>query len=71
MTGFLNTVTSNFTNPMNRMTAAMKDLGYAAVPLGEPYELPAASAPGSGGAGADGIDIAAQEVLIEPLMRIE
>jgi leishmanolysin len=75
MTGFLNTVSANFINPMSRMTAAsMKDLGYAAVPLGEPYELPAASATAQssgGGAGADGIDIAAQEVLIEPLMRVE
>jgi len=74
MTGFLNTTSSNFINPMSRMTAAaMGDLGYKTVPLGEPYELPAPTltAQGSGRAPGEGINIAAQEVLIEPLMRIE
>jgi len=41
MTGFINGATSNFANPLSRMTsAAMKDLGYKAVPLGEVYRLP-------------------------------
>ena len=77
MTGFLNGASSNFVNPMSRMTsAAMRDLGYQTVPLGEPYALPGTGAAAqrfaSQGAGAsDGVDIGAGEVILEPLMRIE
>lgn len=82
MTGFINGRSSNFINPLSRMTsAAMKDLGYKAVPLGEAYELPTGTVTDpcpvpsptatAAVAEADGIDIGAREILIEPVMRVE
>ena len=74
MTGFLNLGE----NPLSRITAgSMRDLGYGAVPVGERYDLPRgtpgvdpnatpepdtlAPAPGTG------INIAAREILLEPI----
>ncbi len=79
MTGFLNGASSNFVNPLSRMTsAAMRDLGYQAVPLGERYNLqasplpdPCAAPPPTVTAEADGIDIGSREVIIEPVGRVE
>ena len=81
MTGFLNGASSNFINPLSRMTsAAMRDLGYKAVPLGERYDLqasplpdPCAPAPPPAGVAADqgGLDIAAREVILEPVGAVQ
>lgn len=81
MTGFLNAASSNFLNPMSPMTAAaMRDLGYKAVPQGEKYALPTGAvndpcpvpaAASAAVAETDGIDIGSREILIDPLMRIE
>ncbi|MBA2458368.1 MAG: hypothetical protein H0V43_05350 [Gemmatimonadales bacterium] len=82
MPGFLNGASSNFVNPLSRMTsAAMHDLGSKAVPLGEAYQLPTGnvtdpcpvpSATATAvAAETDGIDIGAREILIEPVMRVE
>ena len=86
MTGFLNGASSNFINPLSRMTAgAMQDLGYNAVPsLDENYELRASPNPdpcapvtttsgkkGTAIQGGDGIDIATREVILEPVGRVE
>jgi hypothetical protein len=87
MTGFLNGASANFINPLSRMTAAaMRDLGYNAVPsVGEDYVLraspnpdpclPAPTATASKKApppaGGDGIDIATREILLEPVGRVE
>jgi Leishmanolysin len=79
MTGFLNGASANFVNPLSRMTsAAMRDLGYRAVPLGERYDLQPsplpdpcvpAPAPSAATAAADrgGLDIANREVILEPV----
>jgi Leishmanolysin len=78
MTGFLNGASSNFINPLSRMTsAAMRDLGYKAVPLGENYTLqaapvdpcpqPAPPATADAGTDAGGIDIGSREIIIEPV----
>jgi hypothetical protein len=79
MTGFLNGASANFINPMSPMTsAAMKDLGYQAVPQGEDYVLrtspnpdPCAPPPPTANAAVDGLDIAARERLIDPVARID
>src|SRR5262245_45603090 len=40
MTGFLNTVSANFYNPLSQMTsAAMHDLGYQTASMGQDYDL--------------------------------
>jgi hypothetical protein len=87
MTGFLNGASANFINPLSRMTsAAMRDLGYNAVPsTDEDYVLraspnpdPCLPAPTATASkkpappvGGDGIDIATREILFEPLGRVE
>jgi Leishmanolysin len=79
MTGFINGASANFINPMSPMTsAAMKDLGYQSVPQGEDYVLrtspnpdPCAPPPPTANAAVDGIDIAAREIVIDPVARIE
>ncbi|HEY7503019.1 MAG TPA: leishmanolysin-related zinc metalloendopeptidase [Gemmatimonadales bacterium] len=87
MTGFLNGASANFVNPLSRMTsAAMKDLGYNAVPsTGENYVLQAspnpdpclpaptatASKKAPPPAGGDGIDIANREIILDPVGRVE
>lgn len=81
MTGFLNGASANFVNPLSRMTsAAMRDLGYKAVPLGERYDLQPsplpdpcvpAPAPATATAESGGLDIGAREVIIEPVGMVE
>ncbi len=79
MTGFLNGASSNFVNPLSRMTsAAMRDLGYQAIPLGEQYSLPSSPrpdpcmpAPTTVAAESGGLDIGAREVIIEPVGMVE
>jgi hypothetical protein len=74
MTGFLNTASANFYNPLSRMTsAAMHDLGYKAVPKGQDYDLrpafvdPCPQPPTTATAAAEGIDIGSREIIIEPV----
>jgi hypothetical protein len=78
MTGFINGASANFVNPLSRMTAAaMKDLGYKAVPKGERYTLQAsplpdpcapAPAPAAAKVAAEGgLDIGSREVILEPV----
>jgi Leishmanolysin len=86
MTGFLNGASANFINPLGRMTSgAMQDLGYNAVPsVDEDYQLrtspnPDPCAPVAPTAGkkntaiqdGDGLNIAAREVILEPVGRVE
>ena len=86
MTGFLNGASANFINPLGRMTSgAMQDLGYNAVPsVDENYQLrtspnpdPCAPvAPTSGKKNTaiqdgDGLNIAAREVILDPVGRVE
>ena len=79
MTGFINGASANFINPMSPMTsAAMMDLGYQAAPQGEDYVLrtspnpdPCAPPPPTANAAVDGLDIAAHEMLIDPVARID
>jgi Leishmanolysin len=76
MTGFINGASANFYNPLSRMTsAAMRDLGYKAVPFGQEYDLrpapvdpcPQPPPPTTATAAADGIDIGAREIILEPV----
>lgn len=83
MTGFINGASANFVNPLSRMTsAAMKDLGYQAVPMGEEYELRASPLPDpcqpvtttakqKAVASGDGLDIGSREIILEPVGRVE
>jgi len=65
MTGYINLGT----NPLSRITSAsVRDLGYAAVPTGERYDLPR-NTPGvkNKRKTTDGIDIEKGEVLLKPI----
>lgn len=78
MTGFINTASANFINPMSPMTSgALADIGYVVAPQGESYTLapsPAdpcpTPAPATSVAMA-GLNIAAQEVIVEPVGRVQ
>ncbi len=80
MTGFINGASANFYNPLSRMTsAAMRDLGYRAVPFGQEYDLqpapvdpcPQPAPPAAGVAAADGIDIGSREIILDPVGIIQ
>jgi Leishmanolysin len=79
MTGFLNGASADFYNPLSRMTsAAMRDLGYKAVPLGQFYDLepsplpdPCLPPPTATASEESGIDIGSREVIIEPVGRVD
>ena len=85
MTGFINGASANFVNPLSRMTAAaMRDLGYNAVPsVDEGYSLQASPNPDpcapvtttskktTAIRGGDGLDIATREIILEPVGRVE
>jgi hypothetical protein len=78
MTGFINGASSNFINPMSPMTSgAMADLGYVVVPQGEAYQLkpspnnPCPPTPPASSVAAAGLNIAAHEIIIEPLGRVQ
>lgn len=67
MTGFLNLGE----NPLSRITAgSMADLGYGSASVGESYDLPKGTPgvdPNAGNATGTGVDIAAREILLEPI----
>jgi hypothetical protein len=87
MTGFINGASANFFNPLSRMTsAAMRDLGYNAVPSVDegytyrasplpdpcaPVTTTTASKKAPGATGGDWLDIASREVILEPVGRVE
>ena len=78
MTGFINGASSNFINPMSPMTsAALGDLGYVVTAQGESYVLrpsPADPCPPPAPAASvalEGLNIAAQEIIIDPVGRVE
>ncbi|HEX7337774.1 MAG TPA: leishmanolysin-related zinc metalloendopeptidase [Gemmatimonadales bacterium] len=77
MTGFINGASSNFINPMSPMTSgALADLGYVVTPQGEDYELRPSPAdpcppPAPATAAVDGLNIAAQEIIIDAVGRVE
>ena len=78
MTGFINGASANFINPMSPMTsAAMHDLGYRTVPQGEDYVLRRSPNPDpcpppapAASAAVDGINIAAREIILNPIGRV-
>lgn len=70
MTGFINLGE----NPLSIITAASaRDLGYGALPFGDPYDLPklAAARVALAQATGEGIDIAKREQLIKPKAVVE
>jgi hypothetical protein len=86
MTGFLNGASADFFNPLSRMTsAAMRDLGYNAVPsVGQDYVMRASPLPDpcapvtttskkqtASAPGGDGLDIGSREIILEPVGRVE
>lgn len=70
MTGFINLGE----NPLSVITAgSMRDLGYGAIPFGEPYRLPKPAGAGIAAVRAqgEGIPIAQQEQLFKPKAAVE
>ena len=78
MTGFINGASSNFINPMSPMTSgALADIGYVVAPQGESYKLAPSPndpcpppAPGTSVA-LEGLNIAAQEIIVEAVGQVE
>jgi hypothetical protein len=79
MTGFINGLSANFINPMSPMTSgAMADLGYVVAPKGEAYQLQSSPndpcpppAPLTNAVATNGLNIAAHEIIIEPVGYIK
>lgn len=75
MTGFINGASANFINPMSPMTSgALADIGYVVTPQGEAYTLTASPAdpcpPPVPSAAVAGLHIAAQEIIIDAVGRV-
>jgi hypothetical protein len=76
MTGFINGVSANFINPMSPMTAgALADIGYVIAPQGESYTLTSSPndpcPPPVPSAALAGLNIAAQEIIIDAVGRVQ
>ena len=77
MTGFINGASANFINPMSPMTSgALADLGYVVTPQGEaymlrPHRLIRARRLLRRRRRVAGLNIAAQEIIIEPVGRVK
>ena len=79
MTGFINGASANFINPMSPMTSgALGDLGYEVAPQGEDYELQSSPndpcpppAPLTNAVAEAGLDIAAREIILNPVGQVE
>jgi hypothetical protein len=80
MTGFINGASANFINPMSPMTSgAMGDLGYNVTPQGEAYVLrtspadpcPPPAAPLTSAVATEGLNIAAHEIVLDPIGYVQ
>jgi hypothetical protein len=76
MTGFINGASANFINPMSPMTSgALADIGYVVTPQGESYQLATSPAdpcpPPVPSAALAGLNIAAQEIIIDAVGRVD
>lgn len=76
MTGFINGLSANFINPMSPMTSgALADIGYVVAPQGESYTLTPSPAdpcpPPVPSAALAGLNIAAQEIIIDAVGRVD